>query len=158
MDIFSSSTTYIIAIGYFLLIWIASMVWVARDIIHRTHKTTLQLLSLALNLIPILGLIIYLIIRPEKTLLEKYHDELERRMFGERGLYCSECGFLEHKDAEFCSDCGASLYNSCNECNKKIRKGGMFCEFCGNSVSSNNPIASKKDEVKKEHNFEVKKK
>jgi hypothetical protein len=64
---------------YFFVIWIAILVWVYKDITNRTDNIIYQIISILVILIftPLFGLFIYLIIRPSKTLFEKYYEEVE---------------------------------------------------------------------------------
>jgi hypothetical protein len=64
---------------YFFVIWIAILVWVYKDITNRTDSIIYQIISILIILIftPLFGLFIYLIIRPSKTLFEKYYEEVE---------------------------------------------------------------------------------
>ena len=63
---------------YFFVIWIALLVWVVKDISIRTDSIFFQVISvfIILFLTPF-WVFIYLIIRPRKTLYEKYYDEIE---------------------------------------------------------------------------------
>lgn len=66
------------ALVYFFVIWIALLVWIIKDISIRTDNIYFQVFSvfIILFLTP-LGVFIYLLIRPSKTLYEKYYDEIE---------------------------------------------------------------------------------
>jgi len=66
------------AVVYFFIIWIAILLWVIKDISNRTTNIWLQIISIftILFLTPF-GIFIYLIIRPGKTLFEKYYQEIE---------------------------------------------------------------------------------
>lgn len=67
-----------ILIGYLILLWAAIVIWATKDIISRSNNILLQLFSILIVLIlNIFGLIIYLAIRPSKTLVEKFFEELE---------------------------------------------------------------------------------
>lgn len=67
-----------ILLGYILLLWISLIVWTTKDIISRTNKVIYQLISITLVVIlNIFGLLIYLGIRPSKTLIEKFFEDLE---------------------------------------------------------------------------------
>lgn len=66
------------AIVYVGLLWLSIIIWVTRDIIHRSESLIFQVFSILINIaFPILGVLIYLIIRPTKTMVEKYYEELE---------------------------------------------------------------------------------
>lgn len=68
----------LILIGYLVLLWIALIIWVTKDIISRTNNIILQIVSILLVVIlNILGILIYLAIRPSKTLIEKFFEDLE---------------------------------------------------------------------------------
>jgi len=64
---------------YFFVLWISLLVWVYKDITNRTDNFFYQFISILIILIftPIFWILIYLIIRPWKTLLEKYYEEIE---------------------------------------------------------------------------------
>jgi len=61
---------------YVFVIWFCIVVWVAKDINNRTRSLTLQIfcILLVLFLTP-LGIFIYLLVRPQKTLFEKIFEE-----------------------------------------------------------------------------------
>ncbi|MFA6079901.1 MAG: hypothetical protein WC753_00265 [Candidatus Gracilibacteria bacterium] len=63
-------------IAYIFIIWFCIVVWVAKDINNRTRSVLLQIfcILIVLFLTP-LGIFIYLLIRPQKTLFEKIFEE-----------------------------------------------------------------------------------
>lgn len=63
---------------YFFIIWISLLIWIIKDISNRTDSILLQILAvfIILFLTPF-WIFIYLIIRPSKTLLERYYEEIE---------------------------------------------------------------------------------
>jgi len=67
-------------LSYIALLWIAIILWVTKDITNRTNSLFFQIFSILLIifLTPLFGLVIYLIIRPSRTLIEKYYEELEK--------------------------------------------------------------------------------
>ena len=73
--------TRIIVFGliiYLILLWIALIVWVTKDILSRTNNIAFQIFSiLMVAILNIFGLIIYLAIRPSKTLVEEFFENLE---------------------------------------------------------------------------------
>ena len=66
---------------YFFVIWISLIVWVIRDISIRTNNIFFQIFSvfIILFLTP-LWIFIYLLIRPSRTLYDKYYDEIEENL------------------------------------------------------------------------------
>ncbi len=77
----SFKTLQLAIIIYFGLMWLAVIIWVTRDAINRSTSLIFQVLAILLNILfPILGILLYLIIRPGKTTLERYYEELEHRL------------------------------------------------------------------------------
>jgi len=67
-----------ILIGYVILLWISIIVWTTKDIVSRSNNVVYQLISILLVvLLNIFGLLIYFGIRPAKTLIEKFFEDLE---------------------------------------------------------------------------------
>ncbi len=65
-------------IWYFFVIWFALILWVVKDIFNRTDNILFRIscILLVLVLTP-LWVFVYLLIRPSKTINEKYYDEIE---------------------------------------------------------------------------------
>ncbi len=81
--IFSSETLGSIFLGiliYLAFLWIAIIVWVTKDITNRTNNLTFQIISISLVifLTPVFGLVLYLIIRPSRSLVERYYEDIEQ--------------------------------------------------------------------------------
>ena len=67
-----------ILVGYLVLLWVSLIIWTTKDIISRTNNVVYQLISILLVVIlNIFGLFIYLGVRPAKTLIEKFFEDLE---------------------------------------------------------------------------------
>ena len=82
-NIFSSETLGSIFLGiliYLAFLWIAVIVWVTKDITNRTNNLSFQIISISLVifLTPIFGLVLYLIIRPSRSLVERYYENIEQ--------------------------------------------------------------------------------
>ena len=67
-------------IVYVFIIWISLFVWVWKDIRNRSSSIIFQVFCLIVAVIPFLGIFLYLLIRPSKTLYEKYYDEIESNL------------------------------------------------------------------------------
>ncbi|MBN2096767.1 hypothetical protein JW752_05260 [Candidatus Peregrinibacteria bacterium] len=77
----SFKTIQLAVIIYFGLLWLAIIIWVTRDAINRSNSLLFQVIAILLNIFfPVLGILLYLIIRPSKTTLERYYEELEHRL------------------------------------------------------------------------------
>ena len=61
---------------YFFIVWFCIVVWVVRDVTNRTKSIVFQVLSILLVLfLTPLGIFIYLLLRPQKTLFEQIFEE-----------------------------------------------------------------------------------
>jgi glucan phosphoethanolaminetransferase (alkaline phosphatase superfamily) len=70
-----------LAILYFFITWIVLIIWVIKDISIRTNNIFYQIFSvlIILTLTP-LGIFIYLLIRPRRTLYDRYYEEIEENL------------------------------------------------------------------------------
>lgn len=60
---------------YFFVVWFCLVVWVVRDITNRTHSIVFQVVSILMVLfLTPLGIFIYLLLRPQKTLFEQVFE------------------------------------------------------------------------------------
>ena len=124
----------ILIVGYIALLWLALIIWVTRDIMHRTSNAVFQLGAILLNIfLPVLGLVIYLILRPQRTLLEKYHEDLEYRLLEGGEDICFSCGAPGKETFAFCPNCGEALQRSCAHCKKNFSRRWEMCPWCGKS-------------------------
>jgi hypothetical protein len=77
----SLKTLQLAIVTYVGLLWLSIVIWVTRDAISRTNSLIFQVFAILLNIVfPLLGILLYLIIRPGKTVLERYYEELEHRL------------------------------------------------------------------------------
>ena len=133
---------------YVAIFWISLVICVTRDSIHRSNNILFQALAILLNtILPIFGLIIYLLIRPSKTLLESYYDEVELKALNNE-KYCEKCGTIVHDNFYYCPECGVSLKKECKFCGQKIFTMYKICPLCGNLKKNKKTIAKKKVENK----------
>ncbi len=112
-----------------LFLWILIIFWVLRDSNSRTNSMGFQIFSLILVLFftPILGLPLYLVLRPKHYL----QDQIPwREAILSSFLECSNCKALNHPDHNVCVSCGESLKISCKECQKKYHYFYHYCPDC----------------------------
>lgn len=139
---------------YFAIFWFALLIWVTRDIINRTNNVVFQAAVIILNtVLPLFGLVIYLLIRPSRTLMEKYYDELEYKALGVE-KFCPKCSCSVQESFLFCPECGEGLKNACVHCKKDSFQSYKLCPFCG---KDKHVILEKKSELQKETPKEEKK-
>lgn len=118
---------------YLFILWVALVVWVARDVVSRSKNLTFQVFVILLTIIlNVFGLLIYLIIRPQKTLVEKYHEDLEHRALAENEELCPKCEKSLPLVFQFCPHCGEEARKHCKKCHKLVSKNWSVCAYCGN--------------------------
>ena len=77
----SFKTMQLAIVVYVGLLWLSIIIWVTRDAISRSNSLMFQVFAILLNIgFPVLGTLLYLIIRPGKTVMERYYEELEHRL------------------------------------------------------------------------------
>ena len=122
--------------GAFLFaFWVAMGIWAFNDIRARTRDWLAILLACVLVLaFPIVGLILYLLIRPKHTLADVYDRALEEEALLrelEETLTCSNCGVPVKDNWAFCPNCHGQLQHTCPGCGNLVRNEWQICAYCG---------------------------
>ncbi len=119
---------------YLTLVWVASVLWVYRDIRSRTRDFVSQLTATALALVlPILGLPLYLVLRPRRTLQDSYERQLEQEaMLSELHALsaCPRCRRPVHDDFMVCAYCRTRLREPCGACGRLLLYAWRNCPYC----------------------------
>lgn len=137
-----------VLLGYLFVLWVALIIWVARDSVGRSRNLIFQVVTILLViLLNIFGLVIYLIIRPQKTLVEKYHEDIERKALAELEEACHHCSRPLPLEFQYCPACGTEARNACKHCKKLVSKGWSICPYCGDRKE----VTEKKDASHKKH-------
>ncbi|MEA3304221.1 MAG: zinc ribbon domain-containing protein [Patescibacteria group bacterium] len=139
-SIYQSAIFQEISQGFIIFIisfWIALLIWMARDIVHRTDSLFYQVFCILLGLLFIPGWILYLMLRPPRTLSQRYDEELERQAFldslqREHGQ-CPSCSQEVGETFQYCPHCQAQLKNECKKCHKLMNLDWTLCPFCGDT-------------------------
>jgi len=134
------------AVIYFFVVWIALVIWVSRDISVKTNSKIYQIFCvLIMILFTPLGIFLYLLVRPRKSIYEKYsqeiegnleildeivHDKLMQEKLEKAKLKCPECREEIQKDFTICPSCKYNLKHVCDSCHKEIREWWKVCPFC----------------------------
>src|SRR5262252_3279580 len=124
--------------AYLVALWIASVWWTFRDIRARTTDIFLQVAAtLLVAVFSFPGLLIYVILRPPKTLAQLYEDSLEEEAFLQ-GIQvhnsCPVCKQRVEPDFIFCPWCQTRLKRTCGQCERPLVLRWKMCPFCGTSV------------------------
>lgn len=133
-----SYLTIIMAILGALLaaLWLSLIIWAFRDMRSRSRDPFAQILAaLVVALIPLAGIIIYLILRPRETLAEAYERALEEEALLqeiEERPRCPGCSRTVDKNWLLCPYCHTRLKKACPDCNALLELQWNLCPYCGN--------------------------
>ncbi len=119
---------------YVLALYVAMVYWTVRDAQHRTENQVLPYVAGALVLVlNLLGLFLYLIVRPRETLAEGYERQLAEESLlaeAEQRTVCPTCHERVGEDFILCPTCRTRLKRVCPSCGKLIRPEWNICPFC----------------------------
>ncbi len=120
--------------AYLLIIWLASVLWVFRDIRSRTTDPTSHWISVAIAVVfPLVGLPIYLILRPSDTLTAAYDRQLEQEaLLSELQTVsaCPNCRRPVQDEFAVCAFCATPVKQGCSRCGRQLRLSWRFCPYC----------------------------
>jgi hypothetical protein len=133
-----------------IVFWLVVTSWIWVDSDERTTNKWMRLFYVLIGLIPVLGWIIYLIVRPSETIDEIYWGDLERRYlkYEAKDLGdCPRCGTQLYPSFIFCPNCKKRLKRKCSECGVYVDMEYKYCTNCGNKMQKS---IKKEKEVSKE--------
>ena len=125
--------------GAFLAaLWVSLVVWTYRDIRSRARDPLVQILSaLLVAVLNIPGVLVYLILRPQRTLEEEYQHTLEEETLLqslEDQLLCPGCERRVKEDWQVCPNCQTRLRKACQHCERLLELPWNICPYCGTVV------------------------
>ena len=113
--------------AFIAALWLSLIVWTYRDIRARARDPLgriLAVLVVAVLFLP--GIVIYLILRPHRTLDDEYQHTLEEEALLrsiEDTPVCPGCGRR--------TNCQTKLKKTCHHCGKLMELPWNLCPFCG---------------------------
>lgn len=135
---FMSNLTLILAgfsVAFLAALWVALVIWTYRDIRSRVKDRLVHILAAALVAILFLpGVIIYLVIRPTRTLDAEYQASLEEEVMLqsiEELSICPGCERQVREDWLVCPTCQTKLRKPCHQCNRLMELSWNICPYCG---------------------------
>ena len=121
-------------LGILALLYILSIIWVARDSYLRGGLWVIWTL---VAVIPLVGVIAYCLLRPSLFQIDRDEQELEIALkkrellkYGE----CAHCGYPVEADYVFCPNCLTRLKNLCPVCGRALDPSWKVCPYCGAGI------------------------
>ena len=126
--------------AYVLVMWAVLVIWVARDIFSRTSSIFGRLLSLGLAIfLPFFSLPVYLVLRPNDTIQDRYERELGREAIlaeMKTDVSCVDCLRPIQENWRHCPHCAKELKKLCtsSDCDALLNFSWTVCPTCGVSA------------------------
>lgn len=125
---------FVVVVGLLVILYVLSIVWVIRDAYRRG---TVWFIWAIIALVPIVGVIAYLMMRPPLLQIDKDEQELEVALkqrelmkYGE----CATCGYPVESDYVLCPNCHQRLKNLCSTCGHALDPSWSVCPYCATPV------------------------
>jgi RNA polymerase subunit RPABC4/transcription elongation factor Spt4 len=113
-------------------------IWTYRDITARAKDPLIRFLAVLVVAILFLpGIVVYLILRPQRTLEEEYQQTLEEEALLraiEETPTCPGCGRRTKDDWLVCPHCHTKLKKPCHHCGYLMDLAWNLCPHCGTSA------------------------
>ncbi|MBN1438947.1 MAG: zinc ribbon domain-containing protein [Anaerolineales bacterium] len=126
--------------GAFLAaLWLSLILWTVKDVRARTDDRLAQILAVACAaLLTIPGWLLYLLLRPARTLEAEYQSSLEEEallasLAGR--LSCPGCGRQVDSDWRICPTCSTVLRKACPDCGRMLDLSWNVCPYCGTAAA-----------------------
>ncbi|KXK13326.1 MAG: Double zinc ribbon [Chloroflexi bacterium OLB14] len=135
--VFLSSLTLVLTAftgAFIIALWVSLVIWTYRDIRARTRDPLIQTLAaLLVAVLNLPGVLVYLILRPPRTLEEEYQRTLEEEALLqalEDLPLCPGCERRVKEDWQICPNCHTKLKKTCHNCSKFMELSWNICPFC----------------------------
>jgi len=116
-----------------------AIVWAFRDMRARSRDVLALIVAVLLvALIPLFGLVVYLMLRPRETLAEAYERSLEQEALLqaiEEPEICPGCNQRVRGDYILCPTCHTRLKQPCPSCGRALHLHWSVCPYCGTGVT-----------------------
>jgi RNA polymerase subunit RPABC4/transcription elongation factor Spt4 len=132
-----ASMVYILTgfgIAFVAALWLGIIIWVFRDIRARSRDRMARILAVLVVAILFLpGLLIYMILRPARTIEEEYQNTLEEEALLqsiEDIPSCPGCNRKVQPDWMVCPNCHTRLKKPCHYCKRLLDLSWNLCPYC----------------------------
>jgi RNA polymerase subunit RPABC4/transcription elongation factor Spt4 len=126
-------------------VWLSLIFWTARDIRSRSDDRLARVLAvIGVALLTVPGLLVYLLLRPARTLEEEYQSSLEEEallatLSGR--LTCPGCGRPVESEWRLCPFCSTVLRKACTDCGRTLDLAWNVCPYCGTATAATETTA-----------------
>ena len=121
--------------AFIAALWLSLIFWTYRDIRARARDPLARILAVLVVAILFLpGILIYLILRPARTLEQEYQQTLEEEallLSVEESSLCPGCGRRVKENWFICPTCHTKLKKNCHNCGKLMELAWNLCPYCG---------------------------
>ena len=121
-------------IAVLVILYVLCIVWVVRDAYMRGARWYLWAV---VSIVPVLGPIVYSIMRPPLMQMDRNEQELEialkQRQLMKYGE-CGSCGYPVEADYVLCPQCHTQLKNLCARCDRALDPAWTVCPYCATPV------------------------
>ncbi len=126
-----------------VVLYVLSIIWVVRDAYLR--GTTWYIWAIV-ALVPLVGVIAYILLRPPLLRIDRDEQELEIALkqrqlmnYGE----CATCGYPVDSNYVICPNCHTQLKNLCSHCEHALEPAWTICPYCATPVADAREGASR---------------
>jgi hypothetical protein len=139
LDTAAGTFLAVVVVLFLLFFWIALAFWAYRDARRRSDSPWLAVFALAVNVLPYLGLLLYVVLRPPRTMDEERALLLEEQALTEGPAEvisrpCPTCGREIELDFVICPYCRTQFARRCRACQRWLRLGWRVCPYCAEEV------------------------
>jgi len=140
-DFFASaawSIGFVLVQVFAVALWLALSYWVYQDARRRFENSGAIAACVAIALIiPFLGALVYLFIRPPEYLTDAHDRELEMLALESQveGLRCPSCDGVVTPRFLVCPNCITSLRQPCRRCSEPLDPHWQVCPYCAASAT-----------------------
>jgi RNA polymerase subunit RPABC4/transcription elongation factor Spt4 len=124
--------------AFAIALWISLVIWTFRDIRRRSRDPLVQILSaLLVAVLNLPGVLVYLLLRPGRTLEDEYQHTLEEESLLqslEELPLCPGCERRVREDWQLCPNCHTKLKKPCHHCNRLMELPWNICPYCATPV------------------------
>jgi hypothetical protein len=140
------------AICFFVAVWLASVVWTARDAQRRCGHISLRLgAPVVAVLVPIVGAALYALVKPCEERADVRARRLRTRFLesvvngdSER---CVECATPLRPEFRCCPACSERVRSTCDGCGQPVRTWWTTCPWCTKPVARPDAVAAELSQV-----------